>query len=63
MMLPLAAWPLKGQSGLGQQRDRLLLRFIHVCCQKSREKIQLAQKIAGLLGHSQQHFPEEAPGA
>jgi hypothetical protein len=25
------------------------------------EKIQLAQEIVGLVEHSQQHFPEEAP--
>ncbi len=37
-MLPLPVSPLKQQLGLGQQRDELLLRLIHVCCQKTRMK-------------------------
>ena len=38
MMLPFPDCPLKEQSQLGQRRDELLLRFIHVCCQKTSRK-------------------------
>ena len=34
-MLPLQDCPFKQQLGLGQARVDSLLRFIHVCCQKT----------------------------
>ena len=64
MILPVPAWPLKEQSGFGQQQDRLLLGFIHVLMTENNQEIQVGSCVARLLetvGESQQHFPEEAP--
>ncbi len=61
MMLPLPSRPFRQQSGLGQQRDRLLLRFIHVLMTEKPEEIQTGSRVAGPLGDGQQHFPDEAP--
>ena len=49
MMLPFPSCPLKEQSGFGQQRDRVLLLFIHVCCQKMRRKSSWHNRLRGLL--------------
>ena len=49
MMLPFPDCPLKEQSGLGQQRDELLLHFIHICCQKTSREIQVRPCFPRLL--------------
>ena len=63
MMLPFPDCPLKQQLGLGQVRVDCLLRFIHVCCQKTIRKSSWNHVLRGCwtVGESQQHFPEEAP--
>ena len=63
MMLPFPDCPLKQQLGLGQVRVDCLLRFIHVCCQKTIRKSSWNHVLRGcwIVGESQQHFPEEAP--
>ena len=62
-MLPFPDCPLKQQLGLGQVRVDCLLRFIHVCCQKTIRKSSWNHVLRGcwIVGESQQHFPEEAP--
>ena len=62
-MLPFPDCPLKQQLGLGQVRVDCLLRFIHVCCQKTIRKSSWNHVLRGCwtVGESQQHFPEEAP--
>ena len=49
MMLPFPDCPLKQQLGLGQVRVDCLLRFIHVCCQKTIRKSSLESCVARLL--------------
>ena len=49
MILPVPAWPLKEQSGFGQQRDLLLLRFIHLLMTENNQEIQVGSCVARLL--------------
>ena len=49
-MLPLPECPLREQSGLEQQRDELLLRFIHVLMTEMAHEIQVESRVARLFG-------------
>ena len=48
--IALPECPLREQSGLGQHRDELLLRFIHVLMTEMAHEIQVESRVARLLG-------------
>ena len=49
MMLPVPDCPLEEQSELGQQRDRLPVRFIPALMAEKAEEIQSGSRLAVLL--------------
>ncbi len=60
-MLPLRECPLREQSGLEQQRDELLLRFIDVLMTEMAHEIQVESRVARLFGEVNNTSLEKHP--